>query len=77
MKDFFVLYKALEVSPQFGAKDVLSADHFQMDYLIQEAMKKETGKWANIKDHYVVDEKSISFQTINGRLSVAMIAYRK
>jgi hypothetical protein len=76
MKNFVVLFKAIDVPMNFDSKH-LSADYFQLDYLFSEASKRETGKWVDIRENYVIDEKSVSFQTIGGKLCVAMIAYRK
>ena len=57
--------------------DTLSSDYFQMDYLFQQGGLSEIGKWNEIQTKYTIDEKSISFQTIEGKLCVAMIAYHK
>jgi hypothetical protein len=76
MKNFVVLFKPIEANMQADAKNIY-ADYVQLDYLMQEAMKKETGKWVDIKDHYEIDQSTVSFQNINGRLCVVMIAYRK
>lgn len=76
MKNFIVLVKPVQLNMQ-NSSQTLAADYVQLDYLFQEMMKLETGKWNDIKNNYAIDEKSICFQTINGRLCVAMFAFRK
>ena len=78
MKDFVVLFKPIEVPVTFDSKH-LYFNYMQMDYLLQEMMKNQNsiGLALDIKTNYVIDEKSINFQTINGKLCVVCIAHHK
>ncbi len=76
MKNFVVLFKPIEVPPNLSSK-TLSSDYVQIDYLMQQGGVGEAAKWNDIKTNYEPDEKSISFQTIDGKLCVVMIWFRK
>lgn len=76
MKNFVVLIKPIQPSPQLDSKSI-SYDLVQVDYLLQELTKKDTGMGQEITKNYEIDEKSISFQQIDGRLCVVMLAFRK
>ncbi len=72
MKNFIVLFKPIKVPNNFDS-DKMHVDTVQMDYLIQQMEVSQRTQM----DNYNIDEKSISFQTIGGKLCVAMIAFRK
>lgn len=79
MKNFVVLFKPVTVPNNFDS-DKLYHDTVQLDFLFSKMMKESVNSastWLQLKDDYIIDEKSISFQTIGGKLCVVMLAFRK
>lgn len=70
MKDFVVLCKPLKFN-QLSA-DKFSADSIQLAFLLQQTYKDHQ----HIRD-YEIDKDSIRFETIDNRLCVILLAFRK
>ena len=72
MKNFIVLFKPIKVPNNFDT-DKLHTDTVQLDYLVQNLEVSQR----TMLDGYTIDEKTISFQNIGGKLCVVFLAFRK
>ena len=79
MKNFVVLFKPIKVPNNFDS-DHIYHENIHLDSLLHKEMMSSPNAASSIHaitSGYVIDEKSISFQTIGGRLCVVMLAYQK
>jgi translation elongation factor P/translation initiation factor 5A len=71
MKDFVILAKPLKFAGNLDGSHI-RADSVQIGLLMQETYKNHP----HIRD-YVIDEKTIQFQAIDGKMCVVFLAFRK
>ncbi len=72
MKDFVVLSKQLKFGGSGISGDKISADSVQLAFLMQETYTNHP----HLRD-YEIDKSTIQFQSIDGKMCVVFLAFRK